>query len=286
MLGSSFARLASSFVRTLVAGALIAVCAADAPAEELRSAKTLPESRQLLLSDTTARAFDHVRAARRQIAAKQGFEARKELAQATTLLAQARSASPGTQVREEISRLWIRLQDPTLQVNAAEFETLFAFIDGADDAVAYSATRRYVERARYFRKDGDSASRELVAAAARIPHGVLDGPLADAYARVHIATIELYGGALDAADDALARAERSTLAAVRIAGGAHDAALADVAAPAEPGDDDRAGGFPPEPATAESEPALTESEIPAPAEFREPRDDRPAESEAAPAPGA
>ena len=267
MFGSPLGRPALLLARTFAATALAVVLAGGAQAGELLGMKSLPESRQHLLSDTTARAFDYVRAARRKVADKQSFEARKDLAQASTLLAQARAASPGTQVREEISRLWVDLQDPTTQVASAEFDALFASIDGAEAGAAYAATRRYVERARYFRKDGDAASQELVAASARIPHGELDGPLAAAYAGVHVAMIELFAGELDAADAELARAERSTLRAVRIAGGAHDPSLADVAAPARRMEPPTGGGF-------AAEPEATESEIPAPAEFREPgRDD-------------
>jgi len=271
----------ASLVRTLAAAALVAGVVSEARAEALQRPTTLPESQQRLLVDASARAFDHVRAARRQIAEGQSYAARQELARASALLAQARAASPATRVREAIETLWIRLQDPTVRVGAAEFEPIFTRIAAAGDPQAWSATRRYVERARYFRQDGATAANELVQASARIPEGALDGPLTAARARVHAAMIELYGGELAAADAVAALAERATGFAVRIAGG--EVSLPDVASPPAPDLEwtDPAGEA--AAPAAERKIEATESRLPEPHEFDESNG---AEPEAAPSEGA
>jgi hypothetical protein len=247
--------------------ALVAAVAVAAPARaaQLRPAERLPESQRHLLADTTASAVDHVRAARRAIAERRAYDARKELAQASTLLTQSRGASPATRVAQEISALQIQLQDPTAQVSAQAFDPLFAAIDDAGDREAFAATRTYVERARYFRRDGVAASTELTSAAARIPQGEIDGPLADAFAQVQVASVAVYAGDLPAADRVLARAEQSALAAVRIAAGDEADWLADVAAPPP----EAPAVATPEPDAQDEGPPITETEIPAPAEFQE-----------------
>jgi len=265
---------------TALAAAALVTAGVPAGAAELRPTAGLPEARQHLLSDATARAVDHVRVARREIAERRSYEARKELAQASTLLAQARSAAAATRVAQELAALQIRLQDPTLEIPAEAFDFVLTAIDEADDREAFSATRRHVERGRYFRRDGVAASAELVAAMARIPQGEIDGPLAGAAAHVQVATIELYAGNLEAADRVLARAERSALAAVRIAGGGEADWLddfVDVAAPPPV----EAG-----PLEDAPDPATTESQIPAPAEFQESNDGEPAASQPAAPPDA
>jgi len=255
-------------VRLALALAAVLALAAPARAAELRPASSMPEARRQLIADTSARAVDHVRAARRAIAERRSYDARKELAEASTRLAEARAASPATRVGQEISALQIRLQDPTVRVPSAAFDAVFAAIDDAGDREAFAATRRYVERARYFRRDTVAATSELVSAAARIPQGQIDGPLAGAFAQVQVATVELYAADLDSADRVLERAERAALAAVRIAAGGEADWLADVSAPLAP---DVAA--PPAPATPE--PGITESVIPAPAEFQESPDPTP-----------
>jgi hypothetical protein len=262
--------------RAALAACLVASAAAPALGAELRPVASLPEAHRHLLSDAAARAVDHVRAARRLVAERKSYDARKELAQASTLLAQARAASPATRVAQEITALRIRLQDPTVEVPAAAFDALFAAIDDAGDREGFAATRRYVERARYFRRDGVAADAELVSAMARIPHGEIDGPLAGAAAQVQMAAIELYAGQLETADRVLERAERSALAAVRIAAGGEADWMADVAAPPPP----EAAPAASEPDAGAASPAVTESRIPEPSEFREQGGAGPGASEA------
>jgi len=287
-------------VRTALLAFVASTVAASAPAaERLRPASALPENQQILVSDATARAFDHVRAARGEIGERESYAARKELAQASTLLARARAASPATRVQREISALQIRLEDRTTPVQPSEFEPVFAALDAAGDGAAYDPTRRHVERARFYRNDPDQAGRELVAAAARIPFGEIDGPLAAADADVAVAMIELYVGELKAADETLGLAERSTQAAVQIASGTAEATLPDVAAPPPPETQPQAAPEAVEEAQPETvpetrpqaveeeQPEPAESVIPAPSEFQEPQGETPAEpgaSEAAPAP--
>jgi hypothetical protein len=254
--------------RSALALGLAGVLATPAAADELRPAESIPEAQQRVLADETARAFDHIRAARRELAARDTWKARRELAQAGALLDRATAASPATRVEEEISVALARLADPTTTPGPAPFAAIFDAIDAAGDAGAWTATRRYVERAHYFRRDADAATRELISAAARIPYGEIDGPVSAAKVRVRMAAIELAAGRLGEADAILRMAESSAVSAVQIAGGAVEPGLADVAAPPPP--------------LMEAEPEATESEMPAPTEFDENNGHGPADSEAGP----
>ena len=223
--------LSTSFI------AMLALCmTSDARADRLLAPAAMPETQLTLVSDSSARAFDHIRAARQQIESRLPVEARRELVEARKLLAEARAAIPANRVLDRIAGLLARLEDPTRQVAIQDLEPLMAEIDMAGAGDAYDATRRYVERSRYYLFYGnrDAASRELVAAAARVPYGRLDAPLGTSYERVNQAMVFLFDHDLVSADAVLQAAENNAHAVIQIAAGAEEVMLPDVAAPPEP----------------------------------------------------
>ena len=269
---------AKPFVIALAGAALIGA-ASGAFADRLLPAADMPEAKLTLVSNAGARAFDHIRAARQQIEVRHAFEARQELAQARKLLAEARTAVPASRVQDRIATLLRRIEDPSVKLKYTDVDPIYAEIEAAGGGDAYGATWRYVERARYqlWNQDRNGATRELLAASARVPYGRIDGPLGASYERVNQAMILLYDLDLTGADALLAAAEDNAHAVVQIASGAElpmeDLSAPDVAAPPAAPTFESAPELAPEIAPEIAPEALTpapmESEIPPGAEFQE-----------------
>ena len=171
-------------------------------------------------------------------------------------------------IQQRIDAILVRLDDPSRSAPRSVLDPVFSALDGAGDPAAFTATRRYVERARYelFRGDRDAAVRELASASARVPYTRMDAPLAFVAERVDRAQIQIFAGWIEAADASLAEAERQAHDVVRLASGLEVENLADVAAPPPAKE---------KPAPVETEwaaPTPTESVIPAAPEFLETTD--------------
>ncbi len=202
-------------------------------AQGLLPVQTMPSEQLIVVSTSSARAFDHIRAAREQIESRQLADARQEVAQARTLLTPVIEASPSTRIQNAIAAVLTQLDDPTTTVSMDDLAPIYAEIAAAGDDDAHDAAKRYVERARYqlFHQNRDAAARELVAAASRVPYGEIDGPIGATWKGVNDALIALYDRDLEGADAILAAAEGEARSVVQIASGGHDDILGDVAAP-------------------------------------------------------
>jgi len=263
---SRIALTGSAFLVALATGAIVFASAAGADTR-LRPVAAMPDDQLVLMSTSSARAFDHIQAAREHIQARQWVDARQDLAKARALLIDVREASPATRVQDAIAQVLRELEDPTTVVKMKDLGPVWNAIEATNDRDAYAATHRFVSRARFqlYHGNQDAAARELVAASARVPYATIDGPIQSTWELVNRAMIQLYDKELEAADQTLAAALADARTVVRIASGAHDDMLGDVAAPP-----------PPAPLT-EARPSQAD-EIEAAPEFGEPTDTGEAET--------
>jgi hypothetical protein len=256
--------LASSFLAVLLLGS---PALASSP---LLPVSALPGDQLVVVSDTSARAFDRIQSARTALADRHGFDASQELIHARNLLDQAQNESPSLTVQRRIDAVLRQIQDPTAEAPRSVLDGIFAAIDAAGQPEAYYPSRSYVERTRYelYHGNRDNAVRELAAAAARLPYSRLDGPIGTSFELVNRALISLYQGDIESADATLAAAERTTHVVVRVASGLEAELLPDVAAPPPAEEAVLEEALPGDEGDAEA-PLATESDIPQAPDFQE-----------------
>jgi hypothetical protein len=203
---------------TLLATAVVAASAAGvptAPASVLREqvaieSPTWPGSAQdAILQATATKVLRHIAAARADVHRRDALGARKELAQARTLLEIIEAALPTTEVRD---RIWIankHLEYEDTQRVLLDLVPVETSLDELRDLAPVEAVRRHLSEARKALREGDRqrARTALADAGQAIGYTEVDLPVHGTQQSVDAASEALERGDLSRADQVLKGAE-------------------------------------------------------------------------------